>query len=582
MSDFDAKFMQDEDLRDLLRQWNVPKTPDTLDNRVAAAYQQSRSGGSVSDLAFNPKRDSEVVKMKFCNTCQEEFAERFSFCPVDGTPLTAVPVAPVSESTRQPEPVLMAEAAQPPKVDNVRPETVKAKSSVRVIAPMAAAAGNIGEYHLTILEDRGLVSRLADELGNVAHNYQLTWPEFKRDPFGFVKRSVQGYGQMVGKFFGKRDSVLAILIAFGAIAVLVGLLALIDRTQSGSTSRIGLFVVGGAAGLALLALFATWLGRDSGAAVMGARPADSSNVLSGIVVALVLVFGSIGAYVFWSRLHERALAQAKSEEEMELTQMITDIPNEQPTPDEGTAGMNKGNGGGSKPKQEKAGGGGGGGREEQTPASFGKLPQADLRIPQVVAPDPHPPVIKNPSLPMPATLDADPVLFPPDTRNLAYGDPKSKSTYPSSGPGTGNGIGSGTGGGVGPGEGGGYGPGRGGNTGGGNRNEGGGGPGGGGGGTDYNRIFKSSEVSSRARVLDKPEPQYTESARKNQVTGTVVLRAVFSSSGSVTNISTIRGLPDGLTERAIAAAKQIRFVPAQKDGHAVSMWMQLEYNFNLY
>ncbi|HEV8140845.1 MAG TPA: hypothetical protein VGP81_13810, partial [Pyrinomonadaceae bacterium] len=546
MSDFDAKFMQDEDLRDLLRQWNAPKTPDTLDNRVAAAYQQSRSGGSVSDLAFNPTRDSEVVKMKFCNTCQEEFAERFSFCPVDGTPLTAVPAA-VSEPTRQPEPIMTAKAAEAPKVRNIQPETVKAKSSVRLAAPVLAAAAteNIGEYHLTILEDRGLASRLADELGNVAHNYQLTWPEFKRDPFGFVKRSIQGYGQMVGKFLGKRDAMLAILIAVGAIAALVGLLALIDRTQSGATSRVGVFVVGGVAALSLLALFATWLGRDSGAAVMGARPADSSNVLSGIVVALVLVFGTIGAYVFWSRLHERALAQAKSEEEMELTQMITDIPNEQPTPDEGTAGMNKGNGGGSKPKQEKAGGGGGGGREEQSPASFGKLPQADLHIPQVVAPDPHPPVIKNPSLPMPATLDADPVLFPPDTRNLAYGDPKSKSTTPSSGPGTGNGIGSGTGGGVGPGEGGGYGPGRGGNTGGGDRNEGGGGPGGGGGGTDYNRIFKSSEVTSRARVLDKPEPQYTEAARKNQVTGTVVLRAVFSSSGSVMNISTIRGLPDG-------------------------------------
>jgi TonB family protein len=89
-------------------------------------------------------------------------------------------------------------------------------------------------------------------------------------------------------------------------------------------------------------------------------------------------------------------------------------------------------------------------------------------------------------------------------------------------------------------------------------------------------------VNSRARVLSKPEPSYTESARKNQITGTVVLRAVFSSSGSVTNISTIRGLPDGLTERAITAAKQIRFVPAQKDGRPVSMWMQLEYNFNLY
>ncbi|HEY3102526.1 MAG TPA: TonB family protein [Pyrinomonadaceae bacterium] len=574
MNDFDGKFMQDEGLHDLLRQWKAPETPDSLDNRVAAAYQQSISVKAASDLAFNPERDSEVVKMKFCNTCQEEFADRFSFCPVDGTPLGTAPAPIVTESARQPEPTIAVETAR----------VAPASFSVPVTAVAAAAgAQNIGEYHLTILEDRGLLSRLADELGNVAHNYQLTWPEFKRDPFGFVKRSVQGYGQMVGRFFGKRDAVLAILIAFLAMGALVGLLMVIDRTQSGTTSRAGLMVVGTIAGMSLLALFATWLGRDSGAAVMGARPADSGNVLSGIVVALVLVFGGIGGYVFWSRLHERALAKAAADEEqMELTQMITDIPNEQPTPDEGTAGMNKGNGGGSKPKQEKAGGGGGGGREEQTPASFGKLPQADLHIPQVVAPDPHPPVIKNPSLPMPATLDADPVLFPPDTRNLQYGDPKSKSTTPSSGPGTGNGIGTGTGGGVGPGEGGGYGPGRGGNTGGGDRNEGGGGPGGGGGGTDYNRIFKSSEVSSRARVLEKPEPQYTEAARKNQITGTVVLRAVFSSSGAVTNISTIRGLPDGLTERAIAAAKQIRFMPAQKDGHAVSMWMQLEYNFNLY
>src|SRR5207248_7274310 len=70
------------------------------------------------------------------------------------------------------------------------------------------------------------------------------------------------------------------------------------------------------------------------------------------------------------------------------------------------------------------------------------------------SPDPHPPVIKNPALPMPATLDADPALFPPDTRQLNYGDPKSKSTTPSSGPGSGNGIGSGNGGGVGPGSGG--------------------------------------------------------------------------------------------------------------------------------
>jgi protein TonB len=244
--------------------------------------------------------------------------------------------------------------------------------------------------------------------------------------------------------------------------------------------------------------------------------------------------------------------------------------------------MAKGSGGGSKPKQEKAGGGGGGGRQEQAPASFGKLPQADPNIPQVVAPDPKPPPIKNPVLPTAASLDADPALFPPDTRNLSYGDPKSKSTTPSSGPGTGNGIGTGTGGGVGPGEGGGYGPGRGGNTGGGDRNLGGGGPGGGGGGTDYNRVFSGKDVNQKARILEKPEPTYTEEARKNQITGTVILRAIFASNGQITGITPVSRLPDGLTERAIAAAKRIRFVPAMKDGRPVSMYFQLEYNFNLY
>ena len=80
----------------------------------------------------------------------------------------------------------------------------------------------------------------------------------------------------------------------------------------------------------------------------------------------------------------------------------------------------------------------------------------------------------------------------------------------------------------------------------------------------------------------KPQPMYTEEARQNGVTGTVILKVVFSSNGDVNNIRTVSGLPFGLTERAIEAAKKIKFIPAVKDGTFVSMWMQLEYNFNLY
>jgi len=578
MDNHDAQFLKDDELHNLLDHWSVPDAPQSLDKRVTAAYNQMREDAAARlDPALQTQ---EVVTMKVCTTCHEEFADRFSFCPVDGAPLNVVPVIAATQSS-VPEIETSYPAAETVAYQQSADTSFESRSSQP--APTAAASeAMIGEYHLTILEDSGLASRLGKALGGVADDYRLTWPEFKRDPFGFVGRSIRGYGQMIGKFFASKDVVVAMLVSLLGLAALVVLISILDRAQSVRASRAGLAVFGVLAFCALVAVFVTMLSRDRGAAVMGARPADSRNVMSGIVTAFVIVVGTVGGYFGYQWWHQQRVAAAAAEQEELVVQNMINIPDAQPTPDEGTAGMAKGTGGGSKPKQEKAGGGGGGGREEQTPASAGKLPQASLTIPQVVAPDPHPPVNKNPSLPGAASLDADPALFPPDQRQLQYGDPKSKSLTPSSGSGTGNGIGQGTGGGVGPGSGSGYGPGEGGNTGGGSRNEGGGGPGGGGGGTDYNRVFNGREVSQKARILEKPEPTYTEEARKNQVTGTVVLRAIFSSNGQITGITPVSRLPDGLTERAIAAARRIKFVPAMKDGRPVSMYFQLEYNFNLY
>ncbi len=573
-----GEFLED-DLKSVLDRWVAPGPSKSLDKRVLNSYHREvGSADAATGPVPLPKRQKEVATMKFCSTCQEEFADKFSFCPVDGTPLkglvpkdqestvSAVQVAVQAERPFQSEPVMRAAAASSASASTV--------SSSQALVPR-------GEYHLTFLDDKGLVLRLADELKRVAHEYQLNWPEFKRDPFGFTKRSIAGYGQMAGRFFGNRNVLIATLSGVLAMAALVGVVTFMDSTNSAVVSRTALILFAVLALGMLVATFATWFGRDQGTAVAGAQPSDSRNVLLAMMAAFVFIFGIVGSYVLleaFSRRQQAAVAQ--NAEELQVDQLI-DIPSEQPTPDPGTAGLNKGSGGGSKPKQEKPGGGGGGGREDPKPASFGKTPQASLTVPQVVAPDPKPPAIKNPSLPVAATVVADPLLVPPDARVLPYGDFKSKSNDPSSGPGTGNGIGTGRGGGIGPGDGGGIGPGRGGNIGGGDYREGGGGPGGGGGG-DYSRVFAPKEVTQKARVLSKPEPQYTEDARKNQITGTVVLRAVFSSSGQVTNISARAGLPYGLTERAIAAARQIKFIPAMKDGRAVSMYIQLEYNFNLY
>jgi TonB family protein len=99
---------------------------------------------------------------------------------------------------------------------------------------------------------------------------------------------------------------------------------------------------------------------------------------------------------------------------------------------------------------------------------------------------------------------------------------------------------------------------------------------------DYDRPFNPRDVDQKARIISRSEPQYTQEAREQQVQGTVVLRAVFAEDGSVKNIRVVSSLPYGLTERAVAAAQGIKFSPALKDGRAVSQYIQIEYNFNLF
>jgi TonB family protein len=95
-------------------------------------------------------------------------------------------------------------------------------------------------------------------------------------------------------------------------------------------------------------------------------------------------------------------------------------------------------------------------------------------------------------------------------------------------------------------------------------------------------IFSGKDCTTKARIISKPEPVYTEEARNHNVVGTVVLQAVLSYDGTVRSIMVVRGLKYGLTEKTIQAARRIKFVPATKDGRLVSMYIQLEYNFNLY
>ncbi len=86
----------------------------------------------------------------------------------------------------------------------------------------------------------------------------------------------------------------------------------------------------------------------------------------------------------------------------------------------------------------------------------------------------------------------------------------------------------------------------------------------------------------RPQILYRERAKYTEEARSNKVQGVVVLSVIFSKQGKLLVSGVVRGLPYGLTEMSIEAARKIRFTPAVKDGQPVSVRGNVEFNFTLY
>lgn len=170
-------------------------------------------------------------------------------------------------------------------------------------------------------------------------------------------------------------------------------------------------------------------------------------------------------------------------------------------------------------------------------------------------------------------------LNPPAEEKTAAFDTKYYPVYtiPSSGPGTGQGSGRGTGSGtgLGPGTGVGNGPGIGGGPG---PSLGGGGQGS---GTVPPQTTGSGETTT-VKIISKPRPNYTDAARTNNIQGTVTLRVTFLANGTIGAISPISGLPYGLTEMAIAAARLMRFEPAKKNGVPYTSVRSIPYNFTIY
>lgn len=79
----------------------------------------------------------------------------------------------------------------------------------------------------------------------------------------------------------------------------------------------------------------------------------------------------------------------------------------------------------------------------------------------------------------------------------------------------------------------------------------------------------------RPEILSQVMPVYPEKARKAGTRGTVILETIIDEEGCVRNIRVLQGVPDGLTESAVASVRGWVFSPATLKGQPVKVYYVL-------
>lgn len=450
--------------------------------------------------------------VKYCNSCEEGFAEKFGFCPNCGSHLTAFEMNPLGGASQIAEPVAIDPAngkVETASAPVAAPETVLPPAEVApVSAPfIAAAAEKNGDV---IAETRD--SQIDEKTESVN--------DFVKETKTFAASASNG-----GNGNHRTNQDVAAPTAAKYVADDGFYVTVIEEKN---VKQRNLLLLGSLALMTTLAV-------------------------GGTIYSLFnqnLLVGSIG-------------------DEGSLVAIMAAV---EPPPEIETE---------PPPKNDKdGGGGGGGGRDEQTPASKGRLVSQSEK--PVTPPSVNIQQMTNPSIPIIQETQGN--IKRPITAERAglpnglTGDVLSNGQ--GSGGGIGSGRGTGIGGGIGTGEGNGIGSGSGNGRGNGSGD-------GTGDGTGRNTSPPPPppvrpRVTTAMKIVSKPRANYTDTARQNQVQGTVTLRVTFLASGQIGSIAPVSGLPYGLTEQAIAAARSIKFEPQMVNGSAISVTKQVQYSFTIY
>lgn len=461
--------------------------------------------------------------VKFCSECEEGFAEKFGFCPNCGHSLEAFEMNPLQKEAVKAE-AKQAEIAQPETPAIISPKmTAKEEKSVEE-------------------------SKFTDDFS---------------DDDDVLELNVEGENKKEKVIDNKKEEIIDEPKAEPEVYAPAAATVFSSNGNSKRSDDVQTF-----ANADVIEKRTNADDDDGGfrVTVIEEKNVKQRNSLL-LGSAAFMLFVLFGAFIY--SLFAKSLDLAEIGNEDYIASLIDEVPME--VEEEAP-----------KPKADKeSGGGGGGGREEQTETSKGRLATQSREEP-MLTPTKTIPQKSNFELKQIATTQGDKKIPP---TNEPYGNPNSTNPFGSDGRGRGGGQGEGEGTGQGTGRGSGAGSGTGSGFGSG---DGDGTGGGSGGGNNRPRTVTPppdpapTGPSKDVNITYKPKPRYTDEARQNNVTGVVRVKVTFLANGSIGSVSPVSNLGYGLTEQAIAAAKQIRFEPKMVNGRPTAVTKTIAFNFTIY
>lgn len=493
--------------------------------------------------------------LKYCSSCEEGFAEKFSFCPNCAGELSAFEMKPVEDAAPEPETPSILEVDEVQ--DNAAAESSGTGDILELVEnepnghsegeekvvideavepepePVVEAAAPAVDEAATVEADTGIETIVDEEVATVS--FEAADVELADEEEDHATEAA------AGSFLGLIENVVP--------------------DGNGSMDYDEILEKETAARPDPVAGFDRVDLEDDENYHVTVIADKSSNIRNGLLLGSFLVI-SIGFFVLLlNSLFNNLEDVASLTDDATLIALLDETPvlvEEQE----------------QKKDDDEGGGGGGGGKNEEKDVSQGELVSQSRNV--VTPPSSRTPRLEDPSLPVNMETEGDIKR----ARTLPPGLENSLNIDPSDGPGSGGGMGRGRGTGMGDGFGTGEGTGTGSGSGSGIGDGTGSGRGRGRGVGKPPPVRKGPTVG--IKILSKPRPGYTDAARQNNVRGTVMLRVTFLSNGRIGGVSTVKGLPYGLTEKAIAAARQIRFKPPMRNGRPYTVRKVVHFNFTIY